>query len=394
MSLAQRALLLGCFGLILILGMAFAAEGFCYLFPIRRINRPGLNRVFETPEFSVRVRTNSLGMRHRREIPIKKPSGERRIFLIGDSMVFGSTLQRRDSVPARLQRLLNPDGKKTYRVINTSASATGPMHYEQRLRTLAIPYQSDLAVVFYYVGNDMQDTWDPYLVFPYSLKNRFKQFFPNAYLWWAKWRNNTPVSGQWNEPQKVSYDDWSQDKMLAWGKILGLKKEEVNARASAVSPIARDWLGKKLVNPSRIYSAMLHPTELNDISALESTGMRKAMERCKQILTSINRRAKKAGIPVVLVIIPSSEQVNDEQWEFLRALGYEIDAQKVLRDKPQQELLTVCAEEKIPCLDLLPVLRAAKILPLYQAHNSMWKPETAAYVAESVKDFLKEKKLL
>ncbi len=394
MNLAQRALLLICSILILILVTVFAAEGFCYLFPIHRINRPNMYRVFENDEFSVRVRTNSLGMRHRREIPMEKPLGERRIFLIGDSMIFGSTLQRRDTVPAKLQRLLNPEGMRKYRVINTSASATGPLHYEQRLRTLAIPYQADVVIVFYYVGNDMQDTWEPYLVFPYSLKNHVKHLLPNAYLWWTKWRNNRPIPGQAAEPQKVSYDDWNQSKIRAWGKTTGLKEEQVDARTKTISPAASDWLGKKLVNPSRIYSALLHPQEANDISTLESPGMQRALERCKKILTSINKRAKKAGVPLALVIVPSSEQVNSEQWEFLRALGYEIAPENVLQNKPQQELLAACALEAIPCLDLLPLLRVTTIRPLYQAHNSMWTPEAAAYVAESLKDFLEEKKLL
>jgi hypothetical protein len=71
------------------------------------------------------VVTNSYGQRDG-EIPVEKPSGTRRILVLGDSISFGHAVLVQESYPERLESLLNDSARGRFDVINTAAPGNAP----------------------------------------------------------------------------------------------------------------------------------------------------------------------------------------------------------------------------------------------------------------------------
>ncbi len=92
-----------------------------FLFPGKRepgtTLKPGVNGWI----YGHMVRTNSLGFRGG-EIAPPRP-GEKRILVIGRSLAFGWGVPERAAWPFRLERMLNREGGREYRVINLSIPA-------------------------------------------------------------------------------------------------------------------------------------------------------------------------------------------------------------------------------------------------------------------------------
>jgi lysophospholipase L1-like esterase len=106
--------------------------------------------------WGVHVRTNSLGMRDR-EVEIPKPAGERRVMLLGDSGVFSLGVEYEDSIPARLEQVLNdqaPEGVH-YRTLNMGVPSYNTEQELTQLESLGLGLAPD-AVVLYFATNDIE----------------------------------------------------------------------------------------------------------------------------------------------------------------------------------------------------------------------------------------------
>ena len=103
----------------------------------------------------VDVRTNSLGLRDR-AFPVEKPTGVRRMLVLGDSMTFGWGARQEDAYPKVLERLLNGNGEQ-YEVINAGVgnynTAQEVAYFRERGRHL----RPDEVVLGFYI-NDAEPT--------------------------------------------------------------------------------------------------------------------------------------------------------------------------------------------------------------------------------------------
>ena len=84
--------------------------------------KPEYNGQWEEPAFTVKVSTNSLGLRGREIGP--KVDGVKRIIVVGDSMVFGWGASDDETFPRRLEDLLNTSGKQ-FEVVNAGVQGYG-----------------------------------------------------------------------------------------------------------------------------------------------------------------------------------------------------------------------------------------------------------------------------
>ena len=374
--------------LTVMLTAVIGLECFCFLSPVRPISRPHLNRVLRMPEFTNTVRTNSLGMREEAEIPDQKKSNEKRIFLIGDSFMFGFGVERRDTLSVLLEkRLQNGSSPVSWRVINAAAAGTGPMHYAYCVRSIAIPLRADIVIVGLFIGNDLENTVSPYLVFPYSLKNWLKFLFPNTTLWISGHKHHRALTAP-EQAKPMTPDPWNNEELYRWGKWEGISRAEMDRRRNALSPQARGWIEQGMAPPVGFYHALTHPQILGDTATLGSPGMRWGLQRSEKLLAQMHRDCVRANAKLILLLIPASYQVNDEQWEFLRTVGFTINPADLVQTKPQEEFIAFCRKEGIPCLDLLPALKKAPERPLFYQRDEHWRPTTVRYVASVLCDFL------
>ena len=99
-------------------------------------------------EYTIVERFNSKGLRGP-EYPYKKPAGEYRILVLGDSFAEGYTVEFDDLCSELLKKKLNAELKKRVQVIN---AGTGGYSTDQELlffRTEGVKYEPDLVIVLY-----------------------------------------------------------------------------------------------------------------------------------------------------------------------------------------------------------------------------------------------------
>ncbi|GAB4325314.1 MAG: hypothetical protein Kow0059_21320 [Candidatus Sumerlaeia bacterium] len=104
------------------------------------------------PALSVTIRTNSLGLR---DDPIPpKPSGERRILFLGDSVVFGTRLAQHDTLPEQLERRLGAG----VRVINAGVEGYSTFQQYHQLRHIGLGTEPDF-ILLGFVWNDVYEQY-------------------------------------------------------------------------------------------------------------------------------------------------------------------------------------------------------------------------------------------
>ncbi|MEI8012094.1 MAG: GDSL-type esterase/lipase family protein [Candidatus Omnitrophota bacterium] len=84
-----------------------------------------------------------------------KPSGVRRVFVIGDSFTFGVGSPDDQTIPALLQRGLGAR-ERSIEVVNAGIGGTSPVTHYVNLRDIHLRYQPDAVVLML----DMTDLWD------------------------------------------------------------------------------------------------------------------------------------------------------------------------------------------------------------------------------------------
>jgi lysophospholipase L1-like esterase len=119
--------------------------------------RPGAAMRFVTAEFDTRIAINAQGVRDDDAIG-PKPANERRILVLGDSLVMSVQVEARQTFCKLLEDRLNrPAGPVRYRVINAGVQGYGPVEELLFFRQVARAFQPDLVIDTIFVGNDAEE---------------------------------------------------------------------------------------------------------------------------------------------------------------------------------------------------------------------------------------------
>ena len=105
-------------------------EGFS-LIPNRRVKHHSLHN-----NYNVEYTTNSQGLRSEYDYQINKPAGTKRVFLLGDSLVFGIGVNDREALAPALESKLNalPAADTQYEVLNLGVTGYTFDNYYLRLK--------------------------------------------------------------------------------------------------------------------------------------------------------------------------------------------------------------------------------------------------------------------
>lgn len=132
------------------------------------------------PALPYRVNIDSLGYRGA-DLPRKKPAGELRIVMVGDSFTFGDFVADEETVPAALERELRTlCGGRPVRVVNAGVGgSTIVSAMELARRSLALDPDR---IVLLFSENDVQDLRSP--LWPELARNRdLKGRFPMRWIY-------------------------------------------------------------------------------------------------------------------------------------------------------------------------------------------------------------------
>jgi len=122
--------------------------------------RPGAAARYTTSEFSTDITINPQGVRDEAPIGPKAP-GERRVVILGDSLVLSVQVDQHQTFAEHLERGLNASGgPSTWRVINAGVQGYGPVDEWQFYKHVVDGLEPDLVLMMVFVGNDAVEAYD------------------------------------------------------------------------------------------------------------------------------------------------------------------------------------------------------------------------------------------
>ncbi len=294
-----------------------AAPGFRALFmPDDRIGyrlRPGAQTHFATAEFETDIAINSSGVR---DLPIgPKPPHERRIVILGDSLVMAVQVPLAQTFAKRLEDRLNASATPParYRVINAGVQGYGPVEQLLFFERVVAAFEPDLVLATVFVGNDATE----------------------AAI--SEWRL-TPTT---ERPAAAV----SQEHATRLRRLL---------RASVVWQIVRLRLQTALTSLSGPVPERPLAVYLSD----ESPEIASGLVVTRECLANLDRLAAARHARTALVLMPARLQVDPEDEsqlaEIVRRHGGTL-----IRDIATERFRTALSPLNLPTLDVLPVFRAS-----------------------------------
>lgn len=303
--------------------------------------QPGAATRFTTVEFSTDLRINAQGVRDDQDIGPKAPN-ERRVVILGDSLVFSVQVPLHETFGKGLERRLNARGDGLrWRVINAGVQGYGPVQDWFFFDHVAAAFQPDIVLVVAFVGNDAIEAHD-------------------------------------DEPS------------LAAGRPLAEQEAAVSqvrrlVRSSLVLQSARvrwDQLRARLATgtPERPLASYLADPPPEVWNGLEVTG---------RAFGLIAERAKSIGARTGLVLMPARFQTDDADYgrlaEIVRKSGGELE-----RNSATERFKTALAPLGLPIDDLLPVLADQRDrVGLFFQRNVHLTPRGHDVVASALFDFVR-----
>jgi hypothetical protein len=297
-------------------GGSEAAPAFQQLFmPDDRIGyrlRPGASTTYSTVEFSTDIAINAAGVRDE-PIPSKAP-GERRIVVLGDSLVLAVQVPLRETFCKVLERRLNARAAAgtTYRVIDAGVQGYGPVEELLFFRTVAPVLDPDLVLVTTFVANDAVEAFD------------------------AAWRLESTRS------RTVAARDETERTLR---RVV---------RRSIVLQIARRRVQELTERLGRA------PTPERPVSSyLESPPhfITRGLEVARQAIASIAGEAlAQYRAPTAIVLMPARFQIDPAEFDRLRAVVDPMGG-RLLVDGATERFRATLGDLGLPMLDMLPRFR-------------------------------------
>lgn len=286
-------------------------------------------------EVVTEVAINALGLRGA-EIPAKV-AGERRLLMVGDSLVFGYGVEAGQALPARLQHELRAR-QLDVTVGNGGVPSYGSRHAVAHMARLDAPFGADAFVVCGYLGNDAMDDVSPERTVYAGLLLQGGM----ARLVHTSWRARLALRSR----AALWFETWIFTNRPAWSPLTQLAPDPAEvARMAGMPPADKSHAGLFL--------------DVRDENATWAEGAPPVIPRVLANLRASLQRARQiAGArPLWFVILPTVWQVDEaRRLARLRELGFDpVDYE---RGRAQRRWAQVAQELGIPVLDATAILTA------------------------------------
>jgi hypothetical protein len=314
------------------------------------------------------VKINSRGLRDR-EYTYEKPEKVYRILVLGDSFTQAIQVPLEATFHKQLETLLNQQNRVvSYEVINAGVGNWGTGQELLFFRHEGYKYSPNLVMLVFFVGNDVLDN----SVTLSSAQLEHRPFFSYRYA------NNSlgPVmyADKTREENAISLTK----AVLRNSRVYWLARNRL-MRLPAVSKFLVEQ--GIMTNLSDSYS--IH---LSDYSPELEEGWAVTLALIKQLRDEVE--AQDANL--VVVIIPSIAQVDEDMWELVRDTYLPAGAE-ANPDKPDTILLNFLEEEGSSYLHLLPHFREQPTQlreRLYFRHDGHWDVAGHRLTAQLIYDHL------
>ena len=296
--------------------------------------KAGATARFRTAEFDTLISINQAGLRDR-EIGPKAP-GERRIVVLGDSLVMAVQVPAEDTFVARLERRLNGSANPPprYRVINAGVQGYGPVEEYLFHREVTAALSPDIVILCLYPGNDAVEAGGT----AYKLRDAGPARSADADL--------TP---------RQRFTQWRR-RMIRKSIVLQV------ARLRVTTMLDRFGWRQEIDPPLRTYLPDA-PPEID-----------KGIQVTKDVVSRLDTLTKSQGARLVVVLLPARFQVDDGDYGRLKEI-VERSGKTLDRDRATQRFKAALAGLDVPVLDALPALReAARRSDVYMQSTAHFTP--------------------
>ncbi|MBX3461792.1 MAG: hypothetical protein KF830_01360 [Planctomycetes bacterium] len=299
--------------------------------------RPGYRGTLRIGDSDVTtaVAIDSLGLRG--VDPGPRRPGERRLLVVGDSLVFGYGVEAGQALPARLEQELRAGGVPVA-VGNGGVPGYGSRHAVAHMARLDGPFGADAFVLCGFLGNDAMDDVSPRRTVYAGLLLQG----PMARLVHTSWRARLALRSR----AALWFETWIFTNRPQWSPLAQLAPDaEDLARTAGFPPDAQQHAGLFL--------------DVADANAAWPAGAPPVIPRVLQALRDSLQRAKGlAGArPLWFVILPTVWQV-DEGRRLARLAELGFAPADFRRGLAQERWAAVARELGVRVLDATPVLAA------------------------------------
>lgn len=278
-----------------------------------------------------------------------------RMLILGDSFIVKQT-----SLYRRLLDELTPYGVA---VLNLAQSGYGPFEYHLSIKTCKKEFNPDIVLLSYYVGNDFTETklgQGNYTSKKGKIKNFLKAYITKIYTYcYLREKINLifPYTFNYKEMEKVS------------------------------GPIITNDAKNRKISPYLLEAGLKVPNyHLNNLLIQDKDDI-KIWDVIKKLITEINIYSRKKNAELLIVIFPSSLQINKSHFGFFKSIGFNMDEKTLTTKKPQILLKELCSNLNIKCLDLLPYFKALNE-DLYRANDTHLNEKGNLLAEKIIFDFL------
>ena len=317
------------------------------------------------------VQINSLGMRDK-EYPKVKPQNTFRILALGDSFAFGRVDYQHNFLSVTEDSLNQSIRQPQVEILNTGVPAYQPVNELAYLEEYGWPFQPDMALLCFYVGNDF-----------------FDNDKPATYI-------NPDVSfkKENDDLQKLTFY-----RYLSWSKLYNLyvtiriklsMNADVKKRLEQISHVPQN--DNSILIPSFYFmdenqyqNVLKTQIPLFQPAAKRHIDTIKAFESTAVILRKIKTVCADKKIPLWVIEIPAEAQVDP----IVQTKAVELNLQSASNggldfDEPQKTLNRFLEQENINAIDLLPVFKQTGLEKrLYLLQDTHWN-EDGNHVAASI----------
>jgi lysophospholipase L1-like esterase len=308
--------------------------------------RPGFDGRLDTPEYRTDMRINAQGLRDDRDYGPKE-AGVTRILMIGDSFTMGVGVDLDQTFIKQLESALNAGTvRKRVEILNAGVSGYSTAQEARFLQAYGFAFEPDVVVLGFFVGNDVAENGgtpsiveDGYLAEP----GREPGFLPWVGRLLAAHSQLYHLA--WPYERRLRAEGRAQDRWEAAKRSVAYLVDDTHDPA---------W--------SATYAAL------------------------QQIVDA----GRNAHIPVAIVLIPESTQVDDAQWAAL-ASSIGPGASAYDQHAPIDRLSRFGSERHVPTFDLLPAFRdAGEPAKLYFRQDHHWTVAGNTVAARSMEHFLRD----
>jgi hypothetical protein len=280
---------------------------------------PNRTVVYRNYDVEAAVRINSLGFRGA-EFAIPKPAGTYRILAVGDSYTEAMQVEERDTFVARLDAELATHGVE---VLNVGVSGYGTGEELALLRAYGPRLEPDLVIVFFAVQNDARNNVQSPLC------------------------RRSGDGVECRDPERPSRSALASMQLRCWlashshlyQRLREATSDPFFARIGLRRPVLPDGTAEMPFGSDMYLAA--EPAYLAEANAFTQEVLRDLLDWNRSI-----------GAETWLVLIPSRDQIDDEEWS---ATSAKLPGAE--RDRPQRALASLGPALGIETIDLYPAFR-------------------------------------